>query len=285
MDTDRAMGVLYLAATPIGNMEDITYRVVRILGEVDLICAEDTRTSGKLMSHYDIHTPLEAYHEHNKTEKIPYLLQRLRKGDNIAVITDAGTPGISDPGEELVQACIEEGIEVFSLPGAVAAVVGLTSSGISSRRFAFEAFLPKNKKLRRRVLEELKNETRTIVIYEAPHHLKKTLEELSEHIGGQRSVALCRELTKLHEEKLLMTLDEAVLYYQENEPRGEYVVVIKGKSFEEVDNDNRDKYLQMSVEEHLQMYTKSGMSEKEAMKKVADDRGVPKREIYSILKR
>lgn len=284
MDIKNGHGVLYLAATPIGNMEDITYRVVRILKEVDLICAEDTRTSGKLMSHYDIHTPLIPYHEHNKTEKIPYLISRLENGENIAVITDAGTPGISDPGEELVEECVNKGIEVYSLPGPVAAIVAVTSSGLSSRRFAFEAFLPKKKKLRKKILEELKNETRTIIIYEAPHHLKKTLEELRDSLGGERNIALCRELTKMHEEKRMFSIDEAIDYYTETEPRGEYVVVIQGKTFEEVENEDIDKWNKISVADHVKIYTSEGIEEKEAMKLVAKDRGISKREVYREIK-
>ena len=278
-------GVLYLVATPIGNLEDMTFRAVRILNEVDLIAAEDTRTSGVLLSHYDIHTPVTAYHEHNKLEKIPVLLAKMLEGQSIAVITDAGTPGISDPGEELVAACANEGIDVFGIPGAVAAVTALVSSGISSRRFAFEAFLPKKKKLRQQVLSELKRETRTILIYEAPHHLKDTIKELAEVLGEERRLAFCRELTKKFEEKRTLTLGEALIYFTANEPRGEYVLVIEGRSRDSIADEEKNVWEDVAITDHYEQYIKEGFDRKSAMQKVAQDRGMSKNEVYAVLKK
>ena len=276
-------GVLYLVATPIGNLEDITFRAVRILKEADLIAAEDTRTSAPLLSHYEIKTPMTSYHEFNKLDKGETLIDKLKDGQTIAIITDAGTPGISDPGEELVARCYEEGIEVFAVPGAVAAVTAVTTSGQHCRRFAFEAFLPKQKKDRKRILDELKEETRTIIIYEAPHHLLDTLKEIREALGDDREITLCRELTKKFEEKLKMTLAEAVYYYEENEPRGEFVLCIAGKSRQQVEEETKAKWDEISLEEHLQNYVNQGMDKKEAMKAVAKDRGISKRDVYNAL--
>ena len=275
-------GKLYLCATPIGNLEDITYRVLKILKEVDLIGAEDTRHSIKLLNHFDIKTPMTSYHEYNKVDKAKYLVRLMEEGKNVALITDAGTPGISDPGEELVKQCFEAGIEVSSIPGPAACITALTMSGQSTRRFAFEAFLPYDKKLRSHIMDELKDETRTIVLYEAPHHLLKTLKELYENLGN-RSITICKELTKLHEKAEKTSLSEAVMYYGENEPKGEFVIVIEGKSIEEKKKEEADSFLDMSIEEHMQIYTDKGVSKKEAMKCVARDRGVPKREIYAQL--
>ena len=224
-------GTLYLCATPIGNLEDITLRVLRTLREVDLIAAEDTRNSIRLLNHFQIKTPMTSYHEYNKIEKAWQLVDRLREGKNIALITDAGTPGISDPGEELVRICTEEGITVTSLPGPAACITALTMSGLPTRRFAFEAFLPREKKERAEILSHLKEETRTIVLYEAPHHLKKTLDELCDVLGN-RQAAVCRELTKRYEEKTLSTISDLISYYKDNEPRGEYVLIIHGKTYE-----------------------------------------------------
>lgn len=274
------MGMLYLCATPIGNLEDITYRVVRILNEVDIIGAEDTRNSIKLLNHFDIKTPMTSYHEFNKVEKAKYLVKQMQEGKNVAIITDAGTPGISDPGEELVRQCYEAGIQVTSLPGAAACVTALTMSGLSTRRFAFEAFLPSDKKEKTRVLEELKNETRTIIIYEAPHRLIKTLEELNNAIGNRR-VTICKELTKRYENAMQTTFEDALEYYAENEPKGEFVLVIEGKSFDEIEEENKQEWLSMTVEEHMEFYEKQGISHKDAMKMVAKDRGVSKRDIYA----
>lgn len=275
-------GVLYLCATPIGNLEDMTYRGVRILSEVDLIAAEDTRNSVKLLQHFQIKTPMTSYHEFNKLEKAETLLSMLLNGKNIALITDAGTPGISDPGEELVAMCYQHDVPVYSIPGASACITALTISGQPCRRFCFEAFLPKDKKERSRVLTEMQQETRTIVLYEAPHHLKATLAELYETLGN-RSVTLCRELTKRFEEKKKTTLSEAVVFFEEHEPRGEYVLVIAGKSRQQAEEERRQKWEQWTIEEHMQLYLDQGMNRKEAMKSVAKDRGVKKRDIYQQL--
>ena len=334
---DGTAGTLYLCATPIGNLEDITLRVLNTLREADLIAAEDTRNTLKLLNHYDIHKPLTSYHEHNKYEKAEELIAQLRAGKNIALVTDAGTPAISDPGEVLAARCIEEGIRVTSLPGACALITGLTMSGMPARRFVFEGFLPVDKKERARVLESLKEEERTVILYEAPHRLRKTLRELSEALkpedalppsktdacaegpagelprreevegpgasGGalppskaevsaegpagaparERRIVLCRELTKLHEEALSMTLSEAVAYYEENEPRGEYVLILGGADPGAGKARRQAAWNDMSVEEHMARYESQGMDRKEAMKLVAKDRGVPKREIYRAL--
>ena len=275
-------GTLYLCATPIGNLEDMTFRVIRILKEVDLIAAEDTRNSIKLLNHFEIQTPMTSYHEYNKYEKGKKLIEKLREGQNIALITDAGTPGISDPGEELVRMCYEEGIRVTSLPGAAACITALTLSGLSTRRFAFEAFLPSDKKERERIIKELTAETRTIILYEAPHRLLKTLVLLRETLGN-RKITVCRELTKKHENVMTFTLEEATAFYAEHAPKGECVLAIEGKSAEEVKQEERAKWEEMSIEEHMQFYMKAGKEKKEAMKCVAKDRGVSKREIYNYL--
>ena len=275
-------GKLFLCATPIGNLEDITYRVLRTLKEVDLIAAEDTRNSIKLLNHFEIKTPMTSYHEYNKIEKAYQLVGKMREGKNIALITDAGTPGISDPGEDLVRICYEEGIEVTSLPGPAACITALTMSGLPTRRFAFEAFLPREKKERALVLEQLKKETRTIILYEAPHHLVKTLEELLEALGN-RKIAVCRELTKRYEEKTLASISEMLDYYKENEPRGEYVLVLEGKSFETIAEEEKKSWEAMTIEEHMAIYEGQGIDRKEAMKLVAKDRGISKRDVYQAL--
>lgn len=275
-------GKLYLCATPIGNLEDITFRVLRTLKEVDLIAAEDTRNSIKLLNHFEIKTPMTSYHEYNKIEKAYQLVDKMREGKNIALITDAGTPGISDPGEDLVRICYEEGIEVTSLPGPAACITALTMSGLPTRRFAFEAFLPREKKERALVLEQLKNETRTIILYEAPHHLVKTLEELQSALGN-RKIAVCRELTKRYEEKTLSTIEDMLDFYKENEPRGEYVLVLEGKSFEEIAEEEKKSWEAMTLEEHMAVYENQGIDRKEAMKLVAKDRGISKRDVYQAL--
>lgn len=276
-------GTLYLCATPIGNLEDITYRVLRTLKEVDLIAAEDTRNSIRLLNHFEIKTPMTSYHEYNKIDKAYQLVAKMREGKNIALITDAGTPGISDPGEDIVRICYEEGIPVTSLPGAAACITALTMSGLPTRRFAFEAFLPKDKKEHQAVIEELKTETRTIIIYEAPHHLVRTLQELSDTLGGDRRLTICRELTKRHEEKLQMTLADSLSYYEVNEPRGEYVLIIAGRSREEMKKEEQAGWEALSLEEHMAHYESQGIDRKEAMKRVAKDRGVSKRDIYQAL--
>jgi len=275
-------GMLYLCATPIGNLEDITLRVLRILKEVDLIAAEDTRNSIKLLNHFDIHTPMTSYHEFNKIEKAKELISRMQQGANIALITDAGTPGISDPGEELVRMCYEAGIGVTSLPGACACITALTLSGLPTRRFAFEAFLPTDKKERQAVLEELKEETRTVMIYEASHRLRKTLEELEKTLGN-RSLTICRELTKKHETAFRTTFLEAIDFYSKEEPKGECVLVIQGKSREDIMKEQRESWEQLSIEEHMDLYLNQGLDKKDAMKAVAKDRGIGKREVYQLL--
>ena len=275
-------GKLYLCATPIGNLEDMTYRVVRTLGEVDLIAAEDTRNSIKLLNHFEIKTPMTSYHEYNKIEKGRKLVEKLQEGLNIALITDAGTPGISDPGEELVKMCYEAGIEVTSLPGAAACITALTLSGLSTRRFAFEAFLPTDKKEKQSILKELEKETRTIILYEAPHRLVRTLQELLE-ILGNRKVTVCRELTKKHETAFVTTLEEAYSYYESNEPKGECVLVIEGKSRQELKQEEVAKWEEMRIEEHMGYYLQQGIDKKEAMKMVAKDRGITKRDVYQQL--
>lgn len=278
----NSKGTLYLCATPIGNLEDMTFRAVRILKEVDVIAAEDTRNSVKLLNHFDIHTPMTSYHEFNKIDKGQYLVKRLLGGENIALITDAGMPGISDPGEELVRMCRDAGVPVTAVPGACACVTALVISGRPTRRFCFEAFLPTDKKERRAVLEELKTETRTSIIYEAPHRLVKTLQELLNELGD-RNITVCKELTKKHETGFETTLKEAVPYYEQNEPRGEYVLVLEGCSRQQMEQEAQDAWKEMSLGDHMKLYEEQGMNRKDAMKQVAKDRGVGKREIYQAL--
>ncbi len=281
-DYNNTSGTLYLCATPIGNLEDMTFRCIRILKEADIIAAEDTRNSIRLLNHFEIKTPMTSYHEYNKIEKGQKLVERLLKGENIALITDAGTPGISDPGEELVRMCQEAGITVTAVPGAAACITALTVSGLPTRRFAFEAFLPADKKERQAVLAEMKEETRTMVVYEAPHRLVRTLKTLLDVLGNRR-IRVCRELTKKHETVYAAGLEEALAYYEENEPRGECVLVIEGKSREEIRAGEIAGWEGMSVQEHMDFYMGEGMGKKEAMKQVAKDRGVGKREIYQML--
>ncbi len=275
-------GMLYLCATPIGNLEDITFRVIRTLKEVDLIAAEDTRHSIKLLNHFEIKTPMTSYHEFNKVEKARYLVEQLKAGVNIALITDAGTPGISDPGEELVKQAYEAGVNVTSLPGACAAVTALTLSGLGTRRFSFEAFLPSDKKARQRVLEELKNDTRTLILYEAPHRLSKTLQELLDAFGDRR-ISLIKELTKLHETVWRTTLSEAIQMLRTQEPKGEYVLVLEGKSDLELEAEKQERWGTVALADHMSFYLDQGFDKKEAMKAVAKDRGVSKRDIYQLL--
>lgn len=278
-------GILYLCATPIGNLEDMTFRAIRTLKEVDLIAAEDTRNSIRLLNHFAIQTPMTSYHEYNKYDKGRKLIEKLLEGKNIALITDAGTPGISDPGEELVRMCHENGIRVTSVPGAAACITALTMSGLPTRRFAFEAFLPSEKKEREKILTELERETRTIILYEAPHRLVRTLKLLEERLGDERNVAVCRELTKKYETVYRGTLCDAVSYYESTEPRGECVLVIDGKSQEEIEREEQKKWEQMSIEDHVAYYISQGADRKEAMKKTAQDRGVSKRDIYNYLEK
>ena len=275
-------GTLYLCATPIGNLEDMTFRAVRILKEADLIAAEDTRNSVKLLNHFEIRTPMTSYHEYNKIEKGKKLVEKLKEGADIALITDAGTPGISDPGEELVKMCLEEGICVTSVPGACACITALTISGLPTRRFAFEAFLPPDKKERTRILEEMKKETRTMILYEAPHRLVKTLAELMDSLGNRRA-AVCRELTKKHETVFNTTLSEAKTYYESHQPKGECVIILEGKSPNEIRQEEQARWQEMTLEEHMEYYLSQGIDKKEAMKRAAKDRGVSKREIYQML--
>mgnify|MGYP002795898269 FL=1 len=275
-------GKLYLCATPIGNLEDITFRVLRTLKEADLIAAEDTRNSRKLLNHFEIKTPMTSYHEYNKYEKGRWLIRQMEEGKQIALITDAGTPGISDPGEELVAMCWEAGVEVTSLPGPAACVTALTVSGLSTRRFSFEAFVPQDKKQRQEVLEEMKRDTRTLILYEAPHRLIKTLEELLKELGNRR-ITVCRELTKKHETLFKTDLEKALDWYRENPPKGECVLVLEGISREEMKAEERSRWEDISVPDHMEFYLKQGMEKKEAMKQVAKDRGVSKRDIYGIL--
>lgn len=275
-------GMLYLCATPIGNLEDITFRVLDTLRNVDVIAAEDTRNSIKLLNHFQIKTSMTSYHEYNKVEKAHYLIGLMQEGKDVALVTDAGTPAISDPGETLVALCHQAGIRVTSLPGAAACITALTLSGLSTRRFCFEGFLPSDKKEKRVVLEELAGESRTIILYEAPHHLKKTLDELW-NVLGNRKISICRELTKKFETVMPLMMEEALKYYEENEPRGEYVLVIQGKSLEEKRREAALEWMGMSIEEHMQYYEEHGTERKEAMKMVAKDRGIGKRDVYRML--
>ena len=274
--------ILYLCATPIGNLEDITLRVIRTLREVDIIAAEDTRNTITLLIHFNIKTPMTSYHEYNKYDKARYLTRKLLDGSDIALVTDAGTPGISDPGEEIVQEAYRAGIQVTSLPGACACITALTLSGLPTRRFAFEAFLPHDKRERKVILNSLKEETRTIIIYEAPHHLKNTLNELYS-VLSDRTITICRELTKLHETVQLHTISSAIEYYTQNQPKGEYVLVIEGCSIKELETMQKDKWISMDIPSHMDIYLSKGMPKKEAMKQVASDRGISRREVYNSL--
>lgn len=275
-------GKLYLCATPIGNLGDITARVLETLQAVDLIAAEDTRNSIHLLTHFGIKTPMTSYHEYNKVDKARTLITKMREGQNIALISDAGTPAISDPGEVLVKMCHEEGIIVTSLPGPAACITALTMSGLSTRRFCFEGFLPPDKKERRDILEELERETRTIIIYEAPHHLVKTLKELLSTLGD-RKISICRELTKKFETILPTTLSDALSMYETEEPRGEYVLVVEGRSLIDIKKEKQQSFEDMTMEEHMSIYEKQGIARKEAMKMVAKDRGISKRDVYDYL--
>lgn len=283
MDTkNKETGELFLCATPIGNLEDMPVRAVRIMKEADLIAAEDTRNSIKLINHFEIDTPMTSYHEYNKVDKAKVLVDKMLAGQTVALITDAGTPGISDPGEELVRQAVQAGINVTSVPGPAACINALIISGLPTRRFVFEAFLPSDKKERAAVLDELSHETRTMIIYEAPHRLCRTLAELAEILGGDRQIAVCKELTKRHETVYRSDIKGAVDYYNANEPRGEYVLVIAGLNREDIIRDKQDAWKEMPLEEHLKHYESQGIERREAIKLVAKDRGVPKREIYNM---
>ncbi len=282
MNETKDQGMLYLCATPIGNLSDISARVIETLRNADIIAAEDTRNSIKLLNHFEIRTPLTSYHEHNKYDKAKELISKMKEGADVALITDAGTPAISDPGQVLTDMCHKAGIKVTSLPGPCALVTALSLSGIDSRRFVFEGFLPSDKKMRKQVLADLTNETRTIIIYEAPHHIKATLLELSDALGD-RNIALCRELTKKFEEVRRTSLSEANKYYETHEPRGEYVIVLKGRDISRIAEEKAQDYRQMDINEHMAIYEAQGFDRKEAMKKVASDRNVSKRDIYRSL--
>ena len=272
-------GKLYLCATPIGNLGDVSARCLEVLSSADLIAAEDTRRTLQLLNHFGITKPLTSYHEHNKREKGGYIISLLKDGKNVALVSDAGTPAISDPGEDMVKLCIENGIEVTSVPGPVAAVNALILSGLNASRFAFEGFLSVNKRHRREHLESIKNDTRTLIFYEAPHKLKNTIADMQSAFGGSRRIALARELTKIHEEVMRCTLDEAAAYYEENAPRGEYVIVVEGAAVEKSETEN--EWNSISVKEHVEKYIGEGLTVKDAVKAAAADRGVPKREVYN----
>lgn len=276
-------GILTLCATPIGNLEDITYRAVRVMEEADIIAAEDTRHTRKLLTHFDIHTPLESYHEHNKLEKGQDLIDKLKRGKNIVLVTDAGTPGISDPGEDIVKLALEYNIKVTAVPGAVAGIIGLIISGQSTRRFSFEGFLPQDKKDRKTRLEALEKDTRTIIIYEAPHRVKKTLGYLYRALGD-RSITITRELTKKYEEVAKMTLGQAINYFDERDPRGEYVLIVEGADQDTLDKEIEDGWKSITIQDHMAKYMDQGIKEKEAMKLVAKDRGLSRRDIYQEIK-
>ncbi|MCD8049799.1 MAG: 16S rRNA (cytidine(1402)-2'-O)-methyltransferase [Clostridia bacterium] len=276
-------GTLYLCATPIGNLEDITYRCVRILGEVDLIAAEDTRRTLGLLNHFGIEKPLTSYFEHNKAEKGPYLIGKLLEGQNIALVSDAGTPAICDPGEGLVKMCIENNITVVPVPGAVAFVNALISSGLSTVKFVFEGFISKNKRVRTELFERLSGETRTMIFYEAPHKLQATLEDMYKY-WGDRKIVLCHELTKIHEEFIRTTLSQAVNVYAENPPKGEFVLVVEGKSEDEIESEEKEEWLNLSIAEHVEMHVAEGMSEKDAIKLAAKERGMRKQDVYKEIK-
>ena len=275
-------GTLYLCATPIGNLEDITRRVLTTLEAVDVIAAEDTRNTLKLLNHFGIRRPMVSYHEHNKYDRAEELIAMLREGKDIAVVTDAGTPAISDPGEVLAARCIEEGIRVTSLPGACALITALTMSGMPARRFCFEGFLPRDKKERARILDELSRETRTMILYEAPHHLRSALEDLLSALGDRR-ITLCRELTKKYEEAQPTTIAAALDMLERQEARGEYVLVIEGLDPEARSRERQAAWTEMDLEEHVAMYTAQGMPEKEAMRAAAADRGISRRDVYNAL--
>lgn len=275
-------GMLFLCATPIGNLGDMSPRIIETLRNADLIAAEDTRNSIRLLNYFEIHTPMTSYHEYNKIEKAYALIEKMRNGENVALITDAGTPAISDPGEVLVRMCQQEGIAVTSLPGPAACITALTLSGLPTRRFCFEGFLPPEKKEREAILKELEDERRTIILYEAPHHLKKTLTILWETLGDRR-ITLCRELTKKFETILPTTLQQAVAYYETNEPRGEYVIVVEGKRREDFEKEKKEHFGSIPIEEHVRQYEQKGFDRKEAMKYVAKDRGISKRDVYQHL--
>ena len=270
------MGELYVVATPIGNLDDITLRAIKILKEVDVIIAEDTRHTLKLLNHLNISKPLISYHRHNEEQRKEMIIDKLKNGENIAIVSDAGTPGICDPGEVLIYECIKENIKVVPIPGACAMINALIASGISTKEFTFWGFLPLNKKLRKEKLEYIKNETKTVIIYEAPHKLKSTLEDLKE-ILEKRKVVIARELTKIHEEFIRGTIDE--ILEKADSLKGEIVLIIEGNK-ESSHHDNKNKFIEMPLDEHYEYYEKQGFSKKEIIKKIAKDRGLAKNEVY-----
>lgn len=272
-------GAIYLVATPIGNLEDITIRALNTLKSVDLIAAEDTRQTLKLLNHFEIKKPLISYHEHNQKESGEKLIAAAIEGKNIALVTDAGTPGISDPGEGIVKLAIENNVDVFLIPGAAALIYGLVVSGLSTARFVFEGFLPTDKKGKKEKLENLKNEERTIIFYEAPHKLIRTLQDMYDNFGN-RKIALCRELTKKYEEIIRCTLSEAIEMYNEKKPLGEYVIVMEGKDKAQIDLEKQEEFEKISIEDHIKKYIDNGMEKKEAIKLVAKERGLAKSEVY-----
>lgn len=274
-------GILYLCATPIGNLEDITLRCIRILGEVDIIAAEDTRQTVKLLNRYEIRKPLISYHEHNKFEKGEHILELLQSGKNIALVSDAGMPAISDPGEELVKLCIDNDIDIIPLPGPTASLTALIVSGLSTVKFCFEGFLPSNKKERRERLQKLSSETRTIILYEAPHRLLDTLSDIKEQFG-ERRISVSREITKKFEETVRADISQAINIFKERTVKGEFVLIIEGMNEKELIEIELKKWDNISVEEHIKMYLRQGIDKKEAIKKVAEDRKLPKKEIYKI---
>ncbi len=270
-------GMLYLVPTPIGNLGDISERAIRTLQEADFIAAEDTRVSVKLLNHLGIKKPLVSYHEHNKAESGPKIVSRLENGEVCALVTDAGSPAISDPGEDLVRLCAEKGIAVCAIPGPCALVTALSVSALPTRRFCFEGFLPAQKKERKTLLGSLTTETRTMIFYEAPHHLLQTLQDLLSAFGGERKISLCRELTKLHEQISRMTLMEAVAFYTENEPRGEYVLVVEGAAVRE------DAATLEDAVAAAKRLMDAGLTKKDAVKQAAKDTGFPKNELYDAI--
>lgn len=279
-------GKLYIVATPIGNLGDMSARAIEVLKEVDIIAAEDTRNTIKLLNHFEVKTPMTSYHEFNKIDKAYELVEKIKEGKNIALVSDAGMPAISDPGEDLVRIAYEKDIEITVIPGASAVVSALAISGLPTRRFCFEAFLPLDKKERKFILEELKNETRTIILYEAPHKLLKTLKDLEEVLGEDRKISLVREISKRHEEVIRTTLGLAGSLYndsQENRARGEFVLVIEGKSIRQVQDEAIKSWEELSIKEHIKIYEDKGVDRKEAMKLVAKDRGISKRDVYAEL--
>lgn len=271
-------GKLYLVATPIGNLEDITLRALRILKEVDTILAEDTRKTKQLLNHFEIAKPLISFYRHNEGVKSEYVISLLKDGKNLALVSDAGTPAISDPGEDLVRACIENEIEIIPIPGSVAFIQGLICSGLDTTRFVFEGFLSINKRVRKERLKELENETRTMIFYEAPHKLRNTIDDFYKTFGGERKIVLAREITKIYEEHLRFTLQEAKEYYKEKDIKGEFVVIVEGKKVSE-----EEKISEESIEDLMEKYTKQGYERKEAMKLVAKDKRMTKSEVYKYL--